>query len=169
MDIKELRVLTENNEKLNKKIERYIENNTIHKKSTDNNEVKGHLKKAEHNLSFSKEVFDLGYLDWCVTGCYYTLYHVSLALTSSKGYISKNHDATICLLIKLFTKLDKEDLDFFNNLFLDYNDLLFYLDIKQKREISSYSTNYRFDRQHIDKIRKQTLKLVNKMRDILEK
>lgn len=168
MDIKELRVLMENKKKLDKKINIYLKNKTIHKKDPDKNEIQGHIKKSEHNLNFSKEVFDLGYLDWSVTGCYYSLYHMSLALTSSKGYISKNHDATVCLLIKLFSKINKEDLNLINNLFLNYKDLLFYLDIKQKREISSYSTNYRFDKNYIESLRTQSLKLINKMRDILD-
>lgn len=168
MDIKELKSLMKNEQKVDKKIDNYIKNKIIHKKEPDENEIKGHVQKSEHNLSFSKEVFNLGYLDWAVTGCYYSLYHMSLALTSSKGYISKNHDATVCLLIKLFSGINQEDLTLINNLFLDYKDLLFYLDIKQKREISSYSTNYRFDRDYIESLRTQSLKLINKMRDILD-
>src|SRR6056297_3401046 len=168
MDIKELKTLMRNRKKVSNKIDNYIKKKIIHKKEPDENEIKGHVQKSEHNLSFSKEVFDLGYLDWSVTGCYYSLYHMSLALTSSKGYVSKNHDATMCLLIKLFSGINQEDLNLINSLFLDYKDLLFYLDIKQKREISSYSTNYRFDRDYIESLRTRSLKLINKMRDILD-
>ena len=61
--------------------------------------VSAHLDKSNHNLNFvdsTKNEFN----DWKVIGLYYALYHSSLALLANKGYISKNHTATLIFLIK---------------------------------------------------------------------
>ena len=155
---------------LNKKIEEFIRNNVIIIQKIDLNEIKGHIEKAENNLNFVKDNLKLGYHDWCITGCYYASYHVVLALIMTNGYVSKNHLATLCLLIKEFYKkgLEKEDLMMMNDLFIDYQDLIFYVESKNRREDATYSTKRIYDRAMVGLLRSKTALFVNKVKDIIK-
>ncbi len=100
---------------------------------------------------------------------YYSYYHAALAPIQSKGYTSKNHLATLCVIIKEFYKkeLTKEDLEILSN-FLDYEDVLFYVETKNKREDATYSTKTLFDKKEVERLRIQATMFVNKIKDILE-
>ncbi|MBI5073231.1 HEPN domain-containing protein [Candidatus Woesearchaeota archaeon] len=120
--------LLENTELREGKIKEYTKSEIIKKEEANNAEIKGHVAKAEHNLSFIQDNIKLGYYDWCITGCYYATYHAALALLLKKGFITKNHDATLCLLMREYYKqgMTKEEIELVNKFFLDYQDLLFY-------------------------------------------
>ena len=92
----------------------------------------------------------------------------ALALIQTKGYTSKNHLATLCILIKEFYKkeLSKEDIELLFS-FLDYEDILFYVETKNKREDATYSTKTLFDKKDVEKLRIQATMFVNKIKDIL--
>ena len=98
-----------------------------------------------------------------MTGCYYTCYHAALALIQTKGYTSKNHLATLCVIIKEFYRkeLTKEDIEILSN-FMDYEDILFYVETKNKREDATYSTKTLFDKKEIERLRIQAALFVNK-------
>ncbi len=132
-------------------------------------EIKGHLLKAQHNLEFVNHIIKSDFLDWCITGCYYASYHAALSLIMVKGFSSKNHLATLCILIKEFYKkgLNKEDIEMLSRC-LDYQDVLFYVESKNKREKASYSTKTSFDKKEVEKIRLQTIMFVNKVKSILD-
>lgn len=169
MNLKFLNNLIANKNLLDYRIEKYIKNRLIKKQRREINEIKGHLEKAEHNLKFVKDNLEIGYLDWCVTGCYYAVYHSALALILNKEYSSKNHDATLCVLIKeYYEEITKEDLKLINKFYLDYQDLLFYVYSKQKRQDSTYSSNYKFDKKDIEKLRIKSIEFVNKVKEIIE-
>src|SRR3989338_3098389 len=85
---------------LQRKINEFKKEKNVTEFPSDPSEQEGHLQKAEHNLNFVKDILNMHYPDWCITGCYYAVYHAALALILSKGYSSKNHDATLCILIK---------------------------------------------------------------------
>lgn len=110
------------------------------------------------------------FFDWALTGCYYTCYHAALALIQTKGYTSKNHLATLCVIISKFYKkeLTKEDIKILSN-FLDYEDVLFYVETKTKRENATYSTKTLFDKKEVEKLRIQAVMFVNKIKDIINK
>jgi len=152
------------------KLEDYEKKNIIKKSSIDKEEVAGHIEKAEHNLSFVKDNLELGYMDWCITGAYYAVYQAALALIITKGYSSKNHDATLCILIKEYCnkEINIQDIYLINDFFLNYNDLLIYTESKKKREDASYSTIYKFDRKEVEDLRKKAIGFVNKSKDILK-
>jgi len=78
---------------LQNRIKSYIEKNLLYN-STSHHEIAGHMKKARHNLEFLNEIREL-FSDWIVVVSYYAVYHASLALILSKGFFSKNHDATL--------------------------------------------------------------------------
>lgn len=168
MNIKYLNLLTTKPEILQKKIQEYLEAGTINNQAIDENEIKGHIEKAEHNLNFVKDNLKLGYTDWCITGCYYAVYQAALALTLSKGYHSKNHDATLCILIKEHYKvITEEDLELINKFYIDYQELLIYVQAKNKREDATYSSNYKFSNEIVNEQRMKSIKFINKAKEIL--
>lgn len=123
-------------------------------------EEQGHKEKAEHNLEFASETKQK-FSDWKVVGCYFTLYHMALALLAKKGYTSKSHDATLCLLIREYRKvLTEEEIKQLNETFIDNTDILFYAHTKEKRKTASYSNERDFDTK---KILFKTRVLFNKM------
>ena len=151
------------------KIKELMEKKLLFKQEVDKEEMKGHLSKAEHNLRFVSVIAKEKFFDWALTGCYYSCYHAALALIQSKGYTSKNHLATLCVIIKEFYKkeLTKEDLEILSN-FLDYEDVLFYVETKNKREDATYSTKTLFDKKEVERLRIQATMFVNKIKDILK-
>src|SRR3989339_1348612 len=124
MKIFEFNNLLNDEEVLQRRLKEYEEKNLFKKQNPERSEIQGHLAKADHNLRFIQDNLKLGYFDWCITGCYYAVYHCALSLLLHKGYSTKMHDATLCLLIKeYYTKgVTKEDLELINNFFLEYQD-----------------------------------------------
>lgn len=164
----DLKQLLENKELLDSKIEEFLAKKILFKQRQDNEEAQGHLQKAEHNLRFIHENLKLGFLDWSITGCYYACYHAALALIITKGYSSKNHLATLCVIIKEFYKKDltKEDIEILSNM-LDYQDVLFYVESKNRREDATYSTKTRFSKQEVEQLRIKANSFVTKIKNIL--
>jgi len=148
----------------------YLHKKLLINQNIDVDEIKGHLEKSMHNLSFVSDTIKQGYLDWAITGCYYALYHAILALILSKEYSSKNHDATLCILIKEFYQkgIDEEEIKLVNNFFLNSHDLLFYVESKIKREDASYSSNYKFDKKIVEELRIKAISLINKIKEMIK-
>ena len=169
MNLKELHKIIRNKQLLDKKIKNYERAGILRKQILDINEIKGHIEKSEHNLEFIKDNLKMGYLDWCITGCYYAIYHSALALIVAKGYISKNHDATLCILTKEYYRqgISEEDIELINKFFLDYPDLLFYVQSKNKREEATYSTKYMFDKKRTDELRLKAIVFINKVKEMI--
>lgn len=161
--------LLEDTEMREGKIEEYTKSQIIRKEEINNAEMEGHIAKAEHNLSFIQDNIKLGYYDWCITGCYYATYHAALALLLKKGFATKNHDATLCLLMKEYYKqgMTKEEIELLNRFFLDYQDLLFYVEAKNKREEASYASKYKFNKNTVEDLRLKAILFVNKAKTIL--
>ncbi len=93
-----------NKEYLEKEISFFITKKQIKKIDNNLELVKSHLKKARHNLEFyklNKEHREFN--DWLIVILYYSLYHSALALITNKNYSSKNHYATILILIKEYS------------------------------------------------------------------
>ncbi len=164
----DLQKLINNPESVDEIIKEFIKNKALFKQEIDKEEIKGHLLKAEHNLRFVAEISKKQFFDWAITGCYYTCYHAALALIQTKGYTSKNHLATICVIIKEFYKkeLTKEDIELLSK-FLDYEDVLFYVETKNRREDATYSTKTLFDKKEVERLRIQATLFANKIKDIL--
>ena len=164
----DLRKILENQTLLQEKIIFFLDAGIITKESISSEEVRGHILKAENTLRFISENIQLGFLDWSITGCYYASYHAALALILTKGYFSRNHLATLCILIKEFYKkgLDKEDIEMLSK-FLDYHDIMFYVESKNKREDATYSTRLLFDKKEVEDARLKAVLFVNKIKGIL--
>ena len=163
-----LKKLLKDREELNKKLKEYQEKHQIELKDADEEEVKGHIKKAEHNIKFVDATSKTSFLDWVLVGCYYTLYHAALSLILKKGFASKNHDATLCLLIKEYYKqISEDEFELMNFAFLCKEDLFFYAESKNKREEASYSTKTLFEKQDTSKIIINTRLFLSKAKEIL--
>lgn len=169
MNLKDLNLIIKNKKILDKKLQFFAKKQAIKKFSADKAEVLGHIEKAEHNLNFIRDNINLGYSDWCITGCYYAVYHAALALIISRGYHSKSHDATLCLLIREYFNngINQEDIFLINKFFLDYLDLVVYVQAKDKREEASYSTKYVFDKKMVQELRIKAISFINKCKLIL--
>jgi len=153
---------------LDKLISLFIKRKLLFKRNSDKFEILGHMEKAKHNLSFIGDTKKIEYPDWIVIGCYYAVYHSVLSLILSKGYFSKNHDASLSVLIKEFYEDFVSTFDFINILFIDYNDITFYVHKREKREFASYSSSFVFSKDEIKKIINQTVNFVNKAEEILK-
>jgi uncharacterized protein (UPF0332 family) len=162
----ELTKLLTDKKYLESKLKTYEDKGAINK-STSKFEIRGHLEKARHNLNFIKDT-KKEYNDWKLVGCYYAAYHAALSLVLTKGYSSKNHDATLCMIIKHFynSGLSKEDIELLN--MLDSQDLFFYVESKQKREDAQYSTKTKFESRDVDKILLKTRLFISKAENIIQ-
>lgn len=171
MNEKQLKRLLDNPQIVNEKIDFYIKKKLLFKQEFDEAEMKGHIEKAEHNSNFIQDTLKQDYTDWAIVGCYYASYHIALALLLKKGFTSKNHDATLCILIKDYYQkgLSRDDIELINKVYLDNNDILFYVQSRQEREKASYSSQIAFDKKLVSDLRLKTLLFVNKGKEIIEK
>ena len=158
-----------NQELVDQIINEFLKNEIIKIENSSSEEIIGHLLKSEHNLKFVKDNIQLNYLDWAITGCYYASYHSALALILTKGYSSKNHLATLVILIKEFYNkgLEINDLRTLVHL-LDYQDILFYVESKNKREDATYSTRLIYTKQEVEQLRIKATFFVSKIKNIIE-
>ena len=71
-------------------------------------------------------------------------------------------------LIKEFYNngLNKEDIESLARL-LDYQDILFYVESKNKREDASYSTKTKYTQQEVEQLRIKATMFISKVKDIL--
>ena len=171
MNEEQLKKILNNPKIVDKKIEFYIKKKVLVKQEFEEAEMKGHIEKAEHNSNFIQDTLKQDYTDWAIVGCYYASYHIALALLLKKGFASKNHDATLCILIKHYYQngLSREDIELINKTYLDNNDILFYVQSKNERENASYSSQIAFDKKLVSDLRLKTLLFVNKGKEIIEK
>lgn len=153
--------------KVEELINSLLQKKLIQKQAPDKAEIEGHLLKANHNLRFVSQT-KAEFYDWAVTGCYYACYHSALALIMTKSYFSKNHLATLCLLIKHFyqKELNKEDFEIFSR-FLDYQDILFYVESKNRREDAAYSTKIIFQKNEVNQLKIKAALFVDKIHQII--
>lgn len=165
----DLNQLINNKKILSEKIEEFKIKNILNHQEIDFKEVRGHILKAENNLRFVAENAKLRFFDWAITGCYYACYHAALGLILTKGYSSKNHLATLCVLIKNFYNkgLKKEDIEVLSD-FIGYQDLLFYVESKNKREDATYSTRTKFDKNDTEQLRIKAVLFVSNIKSIIK-
>ncbi len=169
MNEKQLKRILNQPEVLNKRIKNYLKHKILVKQEIDEKEINGHIAKSEHNAEFVKDTFNSGYSDWAIVGCYYAAYHTALALILRKGFSSKNHDATLCILIKEYynKELSSSDIELLNKVYLNNEDILFYVKSKEEREKASYSSQIIFDKKNVEDLRLKTLEFVSKAKIIL--
>ncbi len=129
--------------------------------------VISHLTKARHNLEFYQ--LNKGYHkfnDWLIVALYYSLYHSALALITNKNYSSKNHYATILILIQEYS-ITKDEARLLNELSINKEDAELYTNLKEDRHNASYATDIKFTQETIDNYESRVLDFINKTEDLL--
>lgn len=172
----------------------WIKDKDVCKNSLDNYIKKGvirsnalpptlHLKKAEHNFTFANwlieqhsdtipETFsnDENFYDWVVTAYYYSIYHMTLALLSTKHLSSKSHAATLCAVIYYFfhktQALESDDIELLGN-YLTADDIGAFSEAKSLRERVCYGVSRTFDTNIAYGAKNNTKKFLKKVKIIL--
>jgi len=158
--------LVADKKKLDEAYNLYIKKKLL--KKSDSNLSKAHLFKSDSNMEFVDFLLKNDkFPDWCIVGLYYSVYHASLALLSHKGYSSKDHNATLCFIIKNFSEFSKEDMELIDNLQIKKDEIEFYSSLKEERRKASYSTSLLFDKTTINDFRKSSIQLINKIKAII--
>lgn len=161
----------ENQERREIDFQRYLKDKKIKIETEIKELVKGHLDKADHNLKFVKSTLELKeFNDWAIVSSYYSIYHASLALCALKGYSTKDHFATLLILIKEFYNngVSKEEIETVGNATIEKEEVLYYTDAKTKRTKASYSTQKIFDKNEAENLRLKAISFVNKAKEIVD-
>lgn len=133
--------------------------------------IQGHIEKADHNLKFVKSTLELKeFNDWAIVSAYYAIYHASLALCALRGYSTKDHSATLLILIKEFYKklLTKEEIEVVGSSSIEKEEVLYYVEARTKRAKATYSTEKVFDKNEAELLRLKAINYVNKVKNIIE-
>jgi uncharacterized protein (UPF0332 family) len=129
--------------------------------------VKSHIKKARHNLEFfNLNKKNIKFNDWLIVILYYSLYHSALALITNKNYSSKNHYATILILIKEYS-ITKDEVKLLNELSINKEDAELYINLKDDRHDASYETEIKFNEEKIDYYKNKVFEFINKTEDLI--
>ena len=131
--------------------------------------VNSHLKKARHNLEFyklNKEHHKFN--DWLIVTLYYSLYHSALALITNKNYSSKNHYATILILIKEYS-ITKDEARLLNELSINKEDAELYTNLKADRHYASYTTNIKFNQETTNTYETKVIDFINKTEELIQR
>lgn len=161
----EIKEYFEDKNKLDKDIKFHISKKNLINFDGAEKLVVAHLDKVKHNLSFV-ESLSKEFNDWKIIGFYYALYHASLALLANKGFVSKNHTATLLFLIKYYS-FDSKEIELIEELAITKDDAEFYSNLKQDRHDASYSTSILFSDDRVNKLKSATIALINKMEAML--
>ena len=157
--------------------EKYLEKelnffiNKKHIKTITKNEklIKAHIKKAKHNLKFyNKNKNEHEFEDWLIVILYYTLYHCALALITNKEKMSKNHYATILILIKEYN-INKKEAKLIYELSINKEDAELYTRLKEDRHNASYTTNTPFNKLKLKQYETEIYEFINKTEEIIHK
>lgn len=159
------------NEKLvNKDFKNYLKRKTIREEATEI-EIKGHLSKAKRNLRFARKIIDelKDFHEWSIIAYYYAVYQASLALCASKGYKTKRHLATICVLIKFFypKHITKEDLKTITKTMVLEEDIKEFVELKNYREDATYSISIEYEKSLAENLGEKAIDFVNKAEKII--
>src|SRR3989338_10871215 len=106
--------------------------------------------------------------DWLIVTLYYSLYHSALALITNKNFSSKNHYATILILIKGYA-ITKDEARLLNELSINKEDAELYTNLKDDRHDASYATNIRFGQETVNDYENKVLDFVNKTEEFIQK
>jgi uncharacterized protein (UPF0332 family) len=160
--------LFDNQNILNEKLNFFLRKKHILKIEKNNELVLSFLKKAKHNFEFYKlNKIQNKFNDWLIVILYYSLYHSALALITNKKYSSKNHYATILILIKEYS-ITKKEANLINNLSINKEDAELYTNLKIDRHYASYQTNKIFSNKIVNDYENQVLEFIQKTQEIIQ-
>ena len=161
----------ENKERRTKDLQKALRTKKIKKETEVKILVDGHIEKANHNLKFVKQTLKLEeFNDWAIVSSYYAIYHASLALCALKGYSTKDHLVTLLILIDEFYEkgLGEEEIKTLGMTTFEKEEVLYYVQAKEKRTKASYSTQKIFDKTEAENVREKAIEFVNKAKEIID-
>ena len=93
-----------------------------------------------------------------------------MALCALKGYSTKDHLATLLILIKDFyqKELNKEEIEMVRKTTIEKEEVLYYIEAKAERKKASYSTKILFDEKEAENLQKKAISFVNKTKGIID-
>ncbi|MBS3174752.1 DNA-binding protein [Candidatus Woesearchaeota archaeon] len=156
-------------EYLEKEINFFVTKKQIKKIENNKELVNAHVKKSRHNLEFyklNKEYTKFN--DWLIVTLYYSLYRSALALITNRNYSSKNHYATILILIQEYA-ITKDEARLLDELSINKEDAELYTNLKDDRHDASYATNIKFSQEIIKDYENQVLDFVNKTEELIQR
>ena len=157
-----------NKEHLDKEILFYTNKKQIRTIKQNKELVEAHIKKARHNIAFyTINKNNTNFNDWLIVILYYSLYHCALALITKKQYSSKNHYATILLLIKEYA-ISKEEAQLIKELSINKEDAKLYTNLKEDRHNASYHTNTLFNKEKMHYYEDNVLDFMNKTEALIK-
>jgi uncharacterized protein (UPF0332 family) len=106
------------------------------------------------------------YNDWLIVILYYALYHCALALITKKQYVSKNHYATILILVNEYN-ISSAEAQLIDELSINKNDAELYTNLRDDRHDASYSTSVRFSDKKVLDYESQVIDFINKTDQLL--
>lgn len=171
MDKEIWEIWLEDEKRMESDFQRYLRLKQIKEEAEIKELIEGHIEKADHNLKFVKSTLELKeFNDWAIVSAYYSIYHASLALCALKGYSTKNHLATLLILIKEFYQkgLTKEEIETVGDTSIEKEEVLNYVEAKLKRTKASYSTEKAFDENEVEILRQKAISFVNKIKEIID-
>ncbi len=164
-------VWLEDKKKVAEDFENYLNTKKIKEEVEVKELIEGHIQKADHNLKFVKSTLELKeFNDWAIVSAYYAIYHASLALCALKGYATKDHSATLLILIKEYyqKELESQDIGLIAETTLEKEEVLYYVEAKSNRHTASYSTKINFKKNQVERLRLKAITFVSKAKDIIE-
>jgi uncharacterized protein (UPF0332 family) len=91
-----------------------------------------------------------------------------LTLITNKNYSSKNHYATILILIKEYS-ITKDEAKLLNELSINKEDAELYTNLKDDRHDASYATDIKFSPEIIADYENKALGFINKAEELILK
>ena len=160
--------LFENENYLRQEIEFFIKKKHILKIDANKELTRSFLKKAKHNFEFYKiNKTNNAFNDWLIVILYYSLYHAALALITNRQYSSKNHYATIIILIREYG-ISKAEADLLHTLSINKQDAELYTNLKKDRHTASYQTDNIFNQKSINSYESQVLEFIQKTEELIQ-
>lgn len=154
-------------------------------KSIAEDNIRGHIRKAYHNLDLANKVYGMhesktafryegeNYFDWVVTISYYAMYQASLAALAAVRKEGETHAATVCALIFHYVHKKKRlheeyliSLDLVAA--LARQDVQKLVEKKEEREKASYDTSFVTQKGLAEKALADAREFLAKIREILE-
>src|SRR3989338_10902157 len=166
-------------------IEKFIKEKQLIKDSAIKNLAESYLKKSKSNL-ITMEILskvenhktllaipkEHSTDEWIVVVAYYAMYMAALSLIAKLGYRSKSHTATSVALEEFFVKsklLERNHFINFKNIKMRKEDIETLREVRDRREIASYSVTKRTTKEIAEKTKTDARDFVDRVEEIFER
>ena len=166
-------------------IKKFIKEKQLIKDSAIKNLAESYLKKSKSNL-ITMEILskvenhktllaipkEHSTDEWIVVVAYYAMYMAALSLIAKLGYRSKSHTATSVALEEFFVKsklLERNHFINFKNIKMRKEDIETLREVRDRREIASYSVTKRTTKEIAEKTKTDAREFADRVEEIFER